>query len=315
MGFFDGWRKKQAERTAEAAGAAEPAAQPDLTERVVETIRHAGFEPVVVSPNELTYTDANGGTGRMFLDNLRLQLRDVPPSQWQPDIDRFVRAMTHVPETASSLEEVRDRIYPRLVHRDMFPDEPEFQRQLAGAALPITDDLVALPAVDHPDQVSTELDVDKYGGWDTLWPVAVGNLRQLPRPAYRRFDAESGDASGAVHLFESEDFFGASRLFVIDDVLTAEGLNLDLSNGCLVAMPARTVVAIHPLTDAKGMLDAMKTLSYIAESEVPGALTDRVHYRATDGTLQPVSEREGTSVTIKVTGKFEDAMRAIGAIS
>lgn len=305
MGFFDGWRKKQAE----------PATEPDLMDRVVEAVRQAGLEPVVVDANELTYTDTTGGRGRMFLDNLRLQLRDVPASQWQSHIDRFIGAMTQLPETASSLDEVRDRIYPRLLHRGMFPDEPEFHKQLSGAALPITDDLVALPAVDHPDQVSTELDVDKYGGWDTLWPVAIANLRRLPHPAYRRFDADDGDPAGAIHLFESEDFFGATRLFVIEDVLAAQGVSVDLSNGCLVVMPARTVVAIHAVTSPTGVVSAMGTLRNIAWAELPGALTDLVHYRAPDGSLEPVSTRKGNEFTLKVTGKFEDAMRAIGAIS
>lgn len=300
MGFFDGWRKKQS---------------PDLTTMVADELRSRGFTPTVVSPDELTYPDAAGGTQRCYLDNLRKRLADVPTDSWAAEVTRFVGIMTSPPDSPANLEEVWDRIYPRILHRATFQGLPaDAEEQVATAGIRLTDDLLVLPAIDHPDQVATELDVAKYGGWEAVWPVAIENLRRLPQPAYRRFDADDGDPAGAVHLFESEDFFGASQLLRMDELLAAAGLSLDLSNGYLVVLPARTVVAIHPVTSATGVVSAMKPLRYIAEADLPGGITDVVHYRAPDGTLEPVSRRDGADFTLTVTGRFEDAMRAIGAI-
>ncbi|PWD49534.1 hypothetical protein C8046_01190 [Serinibacter arcticus] len=282
----------------------------------------AGLVAAALTRRGLPFTQLNAGefavgSQTLYLENLARMTRDLAPADLEREVERWVGVMTaekqQGPET---LEDVRQAIFPRILHREMFAAAEAAAEQAARAARVLTPDLYLLPAIDRPDTVETVLHPETYGGWEAIWPVAVANLRSLPRPDHRRIEAGPGqEGVGTVHLFETEDFFGATRLLVVEEVLAqALGEPVDASHGLLVAMPGRQSLGVHVLgPDPVAMNNAIRTLVNLARADLPGALIDQVHYRSPDGTLQRISrttDEGGAAVLVK--GAFADALGRLG---
>lgn len=290
----------------------EPDQAPDLATLVAAELSRRGLSAVQLNASEFAV-----GAQTLYLDNLSRTTRGLAPDDLQREVTRWVGVMTAAPPSGpETLADVRDRIYPRILHRDMFGGTESGAEQAALAARRLTPELYLLPAVDEPETVRTVTNVDAYGGWDEIWPVAVANLRALPAPSHRRIEPDrENDGVGTVHLLEADDFFGATRILLIEEVLGALlGEAVDAPHGMLVAMPGRQLLGVHVLgPDPAAMTGAMRTLVNLARVDVAGALIDQVHYRSPDGALQRISRTdEGGGAAVTVEGAFAEALTRLG---
>lgn len=302
MGFFNRRAKQQD-------------AAPDLTALVAASLTRRGL-----AFTQLNATEFGVGRQTLYLDNLARATRDLSPDALLAEVDRWVGVMSaEQPDEKETLDDVRGQILPRILHRDMFAASEEAAEQAARAARVLTNELYLLPAIDRPDTVQTVVNLEPYGGWDAIWPVALANLRALPRPDHRRLETAPGqEGIGTVHLFETNDFFGATRLLVIEEVLaTALGGPVDAPHGLLVAMPSRQTLGVHVLgPDAAALTGAMNSLLNLARADLAGALVDQVHYRSPDGRLQRITRTtEDGGATVLVEGAFAEALARLGLTS
>ena len=297
MGFFS----KRQQRTS----------TPDLTEMVAATLAAAGFTAVQMNADEF---QVNGKV--LYLTNLRRFLQDVPHEHWQAEVTRWVSVMTSEPERGQGqgIDDVRDILLPRITHRDMFGSIEDSAAQAAQAARHLTPDLYLLPALDHPDRVETVTSLETYGGWEAIWPVAQANLRALPAPSHSLLDAPAEMTPDAVvHLLETEDFFGATRVLILAETLSrALGQRVEAPLGMIVAMPSRHILGVHVITSAAGVVGATELLSSVATADLPGPLSDLIHYVSPDGSLQPISSRGKNGLTsILAQGAFGEVLAAL----
>lgn len=286
--------------------------EPEPWDLVTEAVAAFGRAGVPVSPGaegELRTPD-----GHVYgLHNLELVLRTAPRAQWSRIVDHHARTMAAArdDEAPTSVEEVRDILLPRVV------DTGAAGGTLPAAALaagrPLAPGLTVLPALDRPATVATLSAVDDLGGWDAIWPVATANLRHLPLPDHLPVDTETVP-SARVHVFRSDDFFGASRVLDLDHLLAAV-LRLERpAHGTLVALPNRHVLAVH-VVDSAAVLRAVPALLAFAEAQVdgPGPLSPHVYYRSPDGRLEQVSRRDPDgSVHVDATGALGTALSRLG---
>lgn len=308
MGFFSR-RPPTSENTGSSPGG--PA---DLTTLVLAVLAEQGIAGTVQEP--LLIVDSQG---RLFaLHNLAEQVSGLPQAQWRAHAERFVRVVSEgmAPQPQRSLAALGNSLLLRIVHPDL--GHSESNAQVATHGHHLAADLVVLPAIDHPERVEILTNTRALGGWDAIWPVGIANLKGLPTP-HHEIVGDPGEGDQLVHLFISEDFFGASRLLVLEDVFArASKQPFDAPHGTLVVVPNRHVLGVHVLSGA-GLVAAVSELTRIAAREVPGygaPLSTDVYYRSTDGALQQVSSRDpqGRSV-MKVEGALMKAMEDLDLLN
>lgn len=274
-----------------------PAPQ-DLTTRVGEIFTQLGDPATVTGPDEIRTRD--GWTISVF--NLRERLAALPAAEHEAEIQRYARVMFAANASSGpvALTEVRDQLYPRLVALDALPE---------GAlkdARPFSEELRILPAVDYPDTVRTLTDVAELGGWDTVWPIAMDNLRRLPVPEHQTV----GDGAAMVHAFLADDFFGATRVLDLDPLLDRVVGAAREPRHVVVAVPNRQLL-LATVIDGPAALDAITTLANVAagQSERAGGLSANLFYRSPDGSMQQISRRGPQGDThIEVTDGFAEVM-------
>lgn len=248
---------------------------------------------------------------RYGLHNLALLAARTPEKQWSDLARSHARAMVAADEDEPlTLEGVRDRLFLKLVAVDQLPVEPP------SWAPEIAPGLVALPAVDHPTHVSTlsaEDALDDLGGFDVVRDVALGNLRRL-RAEHTETLSPDSDAKDARIRVLAGDFFGASRLVVLDDVLRDE-LGVERpQHGVLVAVPNRHLLVLH-VVEGPGVIAAVDLLLRLAHTEYarsPGPLSPHVYF-AKDARIDQVTQPEENGVvTVDATGRFGEELKALG---
>jgi hypothetical protein len=281
----------------------------DLAAEAAAAFGRAGL-PVSVAPEgDLVTAD-----GRRFgLHNLRLVLESTPRARWRAVVDRHARTMAAAvrADDPASLEEVADILLPRVVDAGVAGGTLPARALAAGR--PLAPGLCVLPALDRPETVATLTAVEALGGWDAIWPVATANLRRLPLPEHLVVDTETVP-SARVHVFRSEDFFGASRVLDLDHLLAAT-LRLERpAQGTLVVLPNRHVLAAH-VVESAAVLRAVPALLAFAEAQAdgPGPLSPHVYHRSADGRLEQVSSRDADgAVHVDATGSLGQALAALG---
>lgn len=250
------------------------------------------------------------GAGAVYgLGNLAASVADVPERQWRAAVRHHADMLAELARTdePGSFDDVRHLVVARVVDAATLP---EGSGPIAGPT--IAPGLAVRTTLDLPTHV-TMLHDATYGGWAVTGPDALANLRKLPVPEHTPLDAGGG---AVVHCFFSDDFFGASRLLVLDELLAAHvGVERPV-HGTLVVVPHRHLVAAHVLADAS-VVNAMSALVALADRgrNAPGALSAEVYYRSPDGTLQTVSRHDEDGGTqIVVDGAFAEAMTTLGLV-
>lgn len=266
-----------------------------------------------------TVPDGQGalvGQGHLHgLSNLAATLSLVPRRDWHDLVRRHVVTMLRAHDTVepADLGQARDLL---LVKLRAVGDLPEPRPRYAPEVLP---GVLAVAALDYPTHVSELLAderVAKLGGWEAVREAAWANLRRLPPPQRQelRGDPDGGDST--VHVLTTEDFFGASRLLLLDELLAGLGVERP-PHGVLVVVPNRHLLAVHVLR-GPGVVAAVDVLVRLAAGEHagrPGPVSPHVYFRAADGRTQRVTaiEPDGTTA-VRVDGAFAEAFAALGLL-
>lgn len=223
-------------------------------------------------------------------------------------------AMDETPAEPRTLDDVSAPVYPLLRWAEDLPEPaPTYAEQpLPGVAL--------VAAIDYPTHVAelhSDEAVEHVGGWATVRDAALDNLRALPAMHQDtiRADPERDDAS--VHVLTTDDFYGPSRVLVMDEVLAGLGI-APPTHGVLVAVPNRHLLALHPL-EGPGVVAALGLLARIStgeHEEKHGALSRHVYFLPADGSAaqQVTSFADDGTLTIGVVGALAEVFGAIGLI-
>ncbi|MEO6701193.1 MAG: hypothetical protein ABI140_17620, partial [Jatrophihabitantaceae bacterium] len=136
---------------------------------------------------------------------------------------------------------------------------------------------------------------------------ATRNLAELPAPELITVRADPALATSRVHLFQTEDFYGASRLLVLANLLR-EQLGIEGSEaGYLVAVPHRHLLIVHRISDTPAMLAAIRLIGPLAEREhasKPGPISPHVYLLGPDAPPEQVSRLTENGLAVQASGQF-----------
>lgn len=306
MGIFDRWRRAPQPPpngghegsvlpalTPQAADRLMAMARTDLAERGLEATIHAGH---------LELAD-----GRIFgLHNLSVWGSRVREREWPVMIARHMDMMLDKPDSSGLPDP--GKILAKLRLREDLPEQPRYD------ALEPVPGVVAVVALDHPQHVVETMTLPE-GVPDvaTSMTLARANLVELPLPDHSTKLLDEDDPTSRVHFFGTDDFFGASRLLVIHDLLA----RVDVAHGrggLLIAVPYRHVLVVHPISGT-GVVPALNFLVRCAEGEYetePGPVSPHVYHLASDGRTSVVTRAGESGNAVFVEGAFQEAfMEAI----
>ncbi|GEL94459.1 hypothetical protein [Cellulomonas composti] len=293
--------------TAWAPGGSTEAKLPPLTSsdahwlraHAVAAFARAGFVDPVAGDDHVRTAEGIYG-----LANLARVLPSYERSDWSALVDEHVHNLATARERTlpSSVDEVADQLVARVLSvLDLPHDDPAAGPRLGP-------DLVVRAAIDYPETIALLWDGAALGGWAVTGAPALAGLRRLPAPAYRHEEHD-------VHVFLADDFFGASRVLLLDDLLASVGAPAP-THGVLVAVPDRTCLLVHVPRDST-VVAAVQLMIGIARSRQsePGPLSPHVYFRAQPGAeLTPITRDTGSGVHVVVDGPFAEAMAALGLI-
>lgn len=235
---------------------------------------------------------------------------------------------------AARAAQLREREWPALVaaHLDSPLDKPDVDgppdpgsvlvrlhrpEDMGGVpeypAPEILPGVLGVVAIDTPTHVAEPMELPEgIPDVRTAFELAVRNLRELPPPAHQSLQVDEADPTSRVHVFAADDFFGASRLLVLDDVLAAAGVVVP-PGGLLVAAPFRHVLAVLPVA-GPGVIPALSWLVGMAAGEFesqPGPITPHVYHRTPDGRTSVVTRAGEQGPEVVVDGEFGAALDAV----
>lgn len=280
-----------------------------LVQLAAQCFAERGFE--VVHDGQGTLVSNDGAS--FGLHNLAVVLRDVPHNRWPRVIDGHVEALVAARTTAipQSLAEAENMLVG-VLHgvTDLAEGAPDY----APEVLP---GVMLLAALDHPSHVSTLASDDSIadlGPWPVIEPVIRRNLLALPTPTHRVVHGTDEPPGGEVHLLVSDDHFGASRAFVLHEML-ASVLRVERpSNGVLVAVPNRHLVVVHVIEDA-GVLDALQLMVNVVRSQFEaevGPVSPHLYYLPADDEAEQITSIDEERTTIEARGALGETLRRLG---
>lgn len=273
---------------------------------------------------EVTYDGSgslSGMDGRRYgLGNLAVMLSNAPRRRWPGTVARHVETLLEAQKrpTPRTLADIQDIVVARITptgpitSRDI-PRPPRYAPSLGP-------DLHVLAALDYPTHVTTlgaDDALDAFGGWEAVGPYAEANLRRLPPPVHSVLHGDEDRTDTGVHLFTSDDFHGASRVLLLDELLATYAGTEAPAHGALFVVPNRHVLAAHPV-EGLGVIAAARLLVQIVQIEhedAPGPVSPHVYYRAADGAVERISriEDDGRFV-MDASGSFGSALAALGLL-
>lgn len=271
---------------------------------------------------EVTYDGMGmlqGMDGRSYsLTNIAAILGVIPRRRWTAAVAEHVDALlaagrNRAPESLADIEAL---VLPRLTPTGALAGNGYLA---PGYARPFAPDLHVLAALDYPTHVSTlgaEAALDAFGGWSTVMPLAIRNLRALDAPDHEVVHGDDTRTDSDVYVFESEDYHGATRVLLITELLAAYAGVEAPRHGSLVVIPDRHLLAIHPIS-GPGLVSATQLLVDIALTEYgdsPGRMSPHVYYHAPDGTVEQISRREGDGLVMSMTRRFGAALADLGIL-
>ncbi|MBB2890530.1 hypothetical protein [Flexivirga oryzae] len=308
MGIF-GWGKKQDEPDAGGPRDADlPTLSADQARELGRMVRNQladrGTE-ALVDRGTLRLADGR----QLGLHNLAVQASGLPYAEWPALVGRHLDLlMGHWQREREGNDQADpERVLAKLRIVADLPEEA--RREDAPQPLP---GVVALLAEDRPEIVVEFFDPGRVDVPDP-WALARRNLRALPLPEHRIVGDEPG---GDVHVFLSEDFFGASRLLVLPDLLARVGAHLPQA-GALVAVPNRHLLLVHLLVGAP-VVQALNWMVGVAAQEYPespGPVSPHVYHLTPQLHAQQVTAQgpDGGTV-VEVRDQFEAAFRLLGLL-
>lgn len=309
MGWMDKFRKKDDDGAARQGG--QGSLPGELTDADRAAILHLTQQAFAERGREVV-PDGRGGLhgadGRSFgTANLEATLRQAPREHWRAIVANHVRIMDGtIDQEARSLDEVRTQVYLRLREQAALPRSPDYDsRVLPG--------IVGMVAIDYPEHTEELGNIDALGSWEEIRALAMENIRRLPAMTHHAVLADQERADSAIHVFTTDDFFGPSRYFALDQLLAQAGSN-GTSPGLLLAIPNRHMIALHEI-GGPGTVVAMNGMINLAlgqHQSQPGALSPHVFFVGRDGTTQQATAHADGRVAVEVKGALAEAFERGG---
>ncbi|NKZ73429.1 hypothetical protein GTA09_30565 [Rhodococcus hoagii] len=142
-------------------------------------------------------------------------------------------------------------------------------REGAAADYPrrdLVDRMEVVFAVDYPQYVSEIGDATALahiGGVADLWPVAMANLRALPAPEHEVIPLVDEEPDKfPLHVFFCDDYFGASRILLVAEIVDAVlGAGFSSEHGLLVSIPHRHLMLVYVVEDSRTLVGCTRLTS------------------------------------------------------
>lgn len=231
------------------------------------------------------------------------------------DIDAFVRERLGnqlAAQSAPSEGPADPRsIFVRLHDVSRLPARPEYE------PIEIFPGIVAILAVDRPEaveQVFTGLEIignDVARAYDD----AVGNILDLPVPEHAQVQIVENNPNSVVHIFQTDDYFGASRVLIMPRLLEAMVGESIPPDGVLVVIPNRDTLVVHLMKDAsvQDVIPRLLLLGHDQCESMPGPISPLV-YHMNQGMDGSVFARLGPEGKVKVEAEphVAESLRRFG---
>jgi hypothetical protein len=287
-----------------------------VVQRWLAAMAAAGLAIERVQP-DLGLVAADGRT--FYLNNLAALLARVDPGEWGDVIGRVVeQGAAPAPAAGAQGEDLLAALLPRVLAESNL--DGKMLAALEPYSPPLGAGLLQLACVDTPERVETLFRGDRlapFGGWDAVYPRLLANLRAL-RPAPAHDVLQPGAGAAGIHVWESDDddFFGATRVLLLGELLAEAGDPLG-PLGAVVAIPNRHYLMAHALRDQASLLACLPALAQLAPrafSDGAGSLSPFVYYQRAPGALleQVTVLGEDQGIEIQVRGEFAAAFEALG---
>lgn len=203
-------------------------------------------------------------------------------------------------------DEIRARLYPRVIAEDALPGSAPFLYGRVPAP-----GLREVLALDLPEavQMLSEDSLEELGDVEELRIRALNNLRALPVEGHET--VRRGDGS-SFEVVLGDSFFTASRVLVLQE-LVERVMGAPLTpDGALVALPFRHQLAFHPIHDAQVVpaLQAMAQYAATGHADAVGAISPNVFWWR-GGAMTRLSEPDGDGLRVTVDGEFQDMLERL----
>ncbi|WP_282070787.1 hypothetical protein [Janibacter hoylei] len=263
-------------------------AREHLATRGLETTINAG------------YLEADDG--EVFgLHNLAAAAARAPEKEWPQMVGTHLDVLLDKPVTEGPPDP--GSVLVRLHRPEEMPSPPEY------AAPEVLPGLLAVLAIDTPTHVAEPMHLPEVlPDVQTGMQLALSNLRDLPAPDHDSVLVDQDDPTSRVHVLVTDDYFGASRVLVLDEVLEQAGI-ASPPGGLLLAIPFRHVLVVLPVA-GPGVLPGLQWLAQFAAGEFetqPGPVTPHVYHRAADGSTSVITRRGEGGIDVVVEGAFARA--------
>ncbi|MEV5599501.1 hypothetical protein [Streptomyces sp. NPDC052496] len=256
---------------------------------------------------------ADSGGRRFGLGNLAAVChRDrrgerVWPAMIRDHVGKVLRTMDGPqPMETLSEDEIRARLFPRVVAEDTLPPADSFRYGHAPAP-----GLREVLALDLPEavQMLSEDSLADLGEVPELRIRALNNLRALPVEGHET--VRRGDGS-AFEVVLGDSFFTASRVLVLEDLVERVMGTPLTEDGALVALPFRHQLAFHPIHDAQVVpaLQAMAQFAAAGHADAAGAISPNVYWWRR-GAMTRLSEPDGDGLRVVVDVDFQDMLERL----
>jgi hypothetical protein len=177
------------------------------------------------------------------------------------------------PFDTMSRDELLASTYLRLTPTaDLAPIRASYARE-------VVDGISEVLNVDLPETVRTYLDehVEQWGPLEQLRTAGLANLRRVPIDEHQRLAAPQG---AALDVVMGDSVFTASRLIVLDELLSELGVTDVVENGVFVVAPFRHQLAFHAIRDVSAVaaVEALALFARLGYEDSAGPLSPDVFW-------------------------------------
>ena len=306
----------------------------ELTRLALELLRRRGLAVEAPQPGLIQLAD---GTS-YGLHNLSVAAAGQPVEQWPALVEQHFADLLDLRQAdlqQGDIQQGDDTSRPiasrpiasrPIARKPMIRQPPSswFLKLRAAADLPEPSDyaeqvlpaILALVAIDTAQAVE---ELPNRAGRPWLADLAAfteqarTNLARLALPRLTTVLADDRLPASAVHLFGTDDFFGASRFLVLEQLLSEQLGVQTMELGCLVAVPNRHLLVVHVISDPTAATAAIGLMAQLAHAECdsrPGPISPHVYYRAADGDTEQLSSLAEDGFVLDPAGQFSAVLLA-----
>ncbi|GGF46071.1 hypothetical protein GCM10011519_19950 [Marmoricola endophyticus] len=274
---------------------------------VLTTFAERGIE-VSLHPD---YVEDDAGT-QYGLANLAATCHQEEAGRWPglvaDHVRRIVARMSQPSELDTIVpEELRRRVYPRLVGRD------RADPRLFSYAREVADDLVEVLCLDQPDTVAylTDKVFPRLGPAGPLYDAARQNLREITFDEAEVVPAQDS----SFHCVFGDSVFTATTALQLGSIADAVGDPIDPERGAFFVVACRNQVAFHPWRGDDAWATVFSGLLRWAElgfSDGAGPVSPELYWWRPSGIEQLSRRNDVGEVSVELSGDLAELIEAAG---